>query len=50
MAVTWGALHILAIADRETSPRLYFAICVALLIASAMAVLGGMSWTNERIA
>ena len=50
MAVTWGALHILAIADRETSPRLYFAICVALLIASTMAVLGGMSWTNERIA
>ena len=50
LAVTWGALHILAIADRETRPRLYLSVCLALLVASAMAVFGGMSWTGERIA
>ncbi|HRE69112.1 MULTISPECIES: hypothetical protein [unclassified Candidatus Accumulibacter] len=50
MAVTWGALHILAIADREAHPRLYFASCVLLVIVSAMAVIGGMAWTADRAA
>ncbi|WP_313950167.1 hypothetical protein [Accumulibacter sp.] len=50
LAVAWGALHILAIADRETSPRLYFTTCVALLIVSVLAIFGGMAWTAERIA
>ncbi|WP_291994793.1 hypothetical protein [Candidatus Accumulibacter sp. ACC003] len=50
LAVTWGALHILAIADRASSPRLYLTIVVALAIISIMAVLGGMSWSGERIA
>mgnify|MGYP000851172594 FL=1 len=50
LAVTWGALHILAIADRAGRPRLNRVICVALLIASVLAVLGGMAWTGERIA
>ena len=50
LAVAWGALHILAIADRTTRPRLYLATCVALLIISVMAIFGGMSWTAERIA
>ena len=50
LAVTWGALHILAIADRETRPRLYFATCALLVIVSAMAVIGGMAWTADRAA
>jgi hypothetical protein len=51
LAVAWGALHILAIADRADSPEdLYYALCVALLIASLLAVSGGMSWTAARIA
>ena len=50
LAVTWGALHILAIADHEDRPRLYFAICALLMIVSALAVLGGMAWSTERIA
>jgi hypothetical protein len=50
LAVGWGALHVLAIADRVTHPRTYYTICVALLIASALAVSGGMSWTTARIA
>lgn len=48
-AVSWGALHILAIADRDSRPRLYLLLCVALLIVSGLAVLGGMAWTAERI-
>ncbi|MBE2259352.1 MAG: hypothetical protein H6942_12930 [Candidatus Accumulibacter sp.] len=50
LAVTWGALHILAIADRASSPRLYLALGVALAIVSLLAVFGGMAWTGERIA
>lgn len=50
LAVGWGALHILAIADRSSNPRAYRTLCVALLIASVLAVLGGMSWTQARIA
>jgi len=50
LAVTWGALHILAIADRETRPRLYFTTCALLMILSALAVLGGMAWSTERMA
>ncbi len=50
LAVTWGALHILAIADHDDRPRLYFAICALLMIVSALAVLGGMAWSTERIA
>ncbi|HMW54865.1 MAG TPA: hypothetical protein PKZ67_04885 [Accumulibacter sp.] len=48
LAVAWGALHILAMADRTGSPRLYLAFCVTLLIASLLAVSGGMSWTAAR--
>ncbi len=50
LAVAWGALHILAIADRASNPRIYYTICLALLIASLLAVSGGMSWTAARIA
>ena len=49
LAVAWGALHILAMADRTGSPGLYRALCVALLIASLLAVSGGMSWTAARV-
>ena len=50
LAVAWGALHILAMADRSSSPRLYRTLCVTLLVASVLAVYGGMSWTTVRIA
>ena len=50
MAVTWGALHILAIADRADNPRTYYTFCVALLIAAILAVADGMAWTAARIA
>lgn len=49
LAVAWGALHILALADRATRPKLYFATCVVLLIVSLLAIFGGMSWTAERM-
>jgi hypothetical protein len=49
LGVAWGALHILAIADRTANPRLYRSLCLALLIASLLAVNGGMSWTVSRL-
>jgi hypothetical protein len=50
LAVGWGALHILAIADREANPKLYAVIRAGLLIAAVAAIIGGMSWTQARIA
>lgn len=50
LAVTWGALHIFAIADREANPKLYAAIRAALLIAAVAAAIGGAAWTQARIA
>jgi hypothetical protein len=49
LAIGWGALHILAIADREANPKLYATIRGALLIAAVAAVIGGMSWTQTRL-
>lgn len=50
LAVAWGALHIFAISDRHANPRVYLAIRLALLIVSLAAVMGGMAWTEARIA
>lgn len=50
LAVAWGALHILAIADRAGNPRTYYALGAALLIAALVAVAEGMAWTAARIA
>jgi hypothetical protein len=50
IAVAWGALHILAIADRAGSPRLYCTLALALLAALLLAVSAGASWTSARIA
>jgi hypothetical protein len=48
--VAWGALHILAIADRDSSPRLYLTLALALLAALLLAVSAGVSWSTARIA
>ncbi len=50
LLVAWGALHILALADRQENPGLYRSLCVALVIGSLLAVYGGMSWSSARIA
>lgn len=50
LAVNWGALHILAISDREANPKIYATIRAGLLIAASAAILGGLSWTQARIA
>jgi hypothetical protein len=49
LAVAWGALHILAIADRTARPGCTSRSASLLLIASLLAVSGGMSWTTARI-
>lgn len=50
IATAWGALHIFALADREANPRLYAVIRLALLAATIAAFIGGISWTQARIA
>jgi hypothetical protein len=48
--VTWGALHILAIADREANPKVYAMLRLALFAAVLAATIGGMGWSQARIA
>jgi hypothetical protein len=45
----WGALHILAIADRAKNPRIYAATCILTGIIAVAAVKSGISWTLARI-
>jgi hypothetical protein len=49
IATLWGASRIFAAADQKTSPRLYTAIRIALVIAAAATLAGGISWTLARI-
>ena len=48
-AANWGALHLLAIADRSERPRLYAALRVAVLVVALGAIAGGSAWTLTRI-
>lgn len=50
IATAWGALHIFAIADRDSNPRIYATIRVVLIVAAIAAMIGGISWTQARIA
>jgi hypothetical protein len=50
LLVTWGALHIFAIADRETNPRIYATICIVIAGAAIAATIGGAAWSQARIA
>lgn len=49
LAVAWGALHLFAIADRQANPKAYAMICVAMILISFAAVIGGVSWTLARL-
>jgi hypothetical protein len=48
--VAWGALHIFSISDRGVNPKAYATIRAILVIASIAAVIGGILWTQARIA
>ena len=50
LVTAWGALHIFAIADRASRPGVYAVIRALLAIASIAAMIGGISWTQARIA
>lgn len=50
IAVVWGALHLFAISDRATNPRVYLAIRLVLLVLALAAMFGGKAWTEARIA
>lgn len=50
LAVGWGALHVLAFADRAERPRLYSACRLVLLLAAGLAVARGVAWTTVRLA
>lgn len=46
IAVGWGALHLLAISDRESNPKLYTAMRTLLIIAAIAATFSGISWSS----
>jgi hypothetical protein len=50
LAVAWGALHLFSLADRETSPRIYTATRIAMLLAALAAAGVGASWSLARVA
>ena len=50
VAAAWGALHVVAIADRRERPGLYQTLRALLIVAAIAAVLGGGAWTLARIA
>ena len=49
VAAAWGALHLLAIADRDDRRMLYQTLRALLILAAIAAVLGGSAWTLARI-
>jgi len=49
LAVAWGALHIFAMSDGTTHPKVFATLRVALLIMLVAALFGGMSWSEARI-
>ena len=50
LATAWGALHILAQADRASRPKNYAMIRMVLIIAWLAAGIGGMTWTLGKVA
>lgn len=49
MGVVWGSIHLFSLADRETSPRLYAAIRVIVLLGAVAAAGVGASWSLARV-
>jgi len=50
-AVAWGALHILAIADRARRPRIFMVLGALFLVALLVAAASGMAWAQtQRVA
>ncbi|MCL2829221.1 MAG: hypothetical protein FWD77_00605 [Betaproteobacteria bacterium] len=47
-AVSWASLHMLALADRQNSPRFYRAARLAYFILVAATVAFGASWASGR--
>lgn len=47
--VTWGALHLFAIADREARPQVFAVTRVAMLMAALAAAGVGASWSLARV-
>lgn len=50
LAVAWGALHLFAMADQDKSQKVYAMTRALLAIASIAALIGGIFWTQARIA
>jgi hypothetical protein len=49
IAVAWGALHIFALADRQSNPRSYAIVRAMLILISLAAVVGGSFWAQARV-
>lgn len=50
LATAWGALHIFALADRDSRPKYYAMTRIVLIIAWLAALIGGTYWTLGRTA
>lgn len=50
LVVAWGALHLFSLADRETNPRVYTLMRIAMPIAALAAVGVGASWSLAHVA
>lgn len=50
LVAAWGALHLFALADRDTMPKLHAATRVALLVAALAAAFAGADWSASHVA
>lgn len=45
----WGALHLFALADRESSPRVFAGLRVVMLLAALSAAVVGAQWSQAHV-
>ncbi len=45
LAVGWGALHLIALGEKKTNPKLYAVIRTLLMATLTAAAIGGITWT-----
>ena len=49
IAVTWGALHLFGLADRNERPKLYAVIRLVVFVAAIAAVISGNFWAQTHL-
>lgn len=49
LATFWGALHLFALADKESNPALYKVVRIAFALAAVGAIWVGANWSLARV-